>query len=59
MDKDTIQAIAQLPTIAILIYLLVKAQGQNDKLLAGLIESERNTLEIWWTLFVRVRLFQA
>jgi hypothetical protein len=33
MDAETIQAIAQLPIIGVLIYLLVREQAQKEKLL--------------------------
>jgi len=51
MDAETIQALAQLPTVAILVYLLYRSQMQNEKLLTEFVESERaharNLVEIF------------
>lgn len=41
MDVELIKALADLPIMGILIYLLVKEQGTNEKLLMSIIESER------------------
>lgn len=42
MEIDLIKEIVNLPIIAVLIYLMVRQQAQIDKLLASVIESERN-----------------
>lgn len=41
MDIELIKALGDLPITALLIYLLVRQQGENEKLLTQLIESER------------------
>jgi hypothetical protein len=42
LDIEVLRTLAELPTVVLLIYLLIRAQGQNEKLLAGMLESERN-----------------
>lgn len=41
MDIEVIKAIASLPVEAILVFLLVRQQLQIEKLLAGMVQSER------------------
>lgn len=42
MDIELIKALGDLPIVGILIYLLVREQGTNEKLLMSIIESERD-----------------
>lgn len=41
MDAEIVKALAELPAMVVLIYLLVRMQAEKEKLLAALIESER------------------
>jgi len=41
MTEETIKALAQLPLVGVLIYLLVRSQTNIDSLMKTIIESER------------------
>jgi len=41
MDPETIKALADVPVVGVLIFLLVRQQLQNEKLLLQFAESER------------------
>lgn len=41
MDIEIIKTLASLPTEIVLIYLVIRMQGEKEKLLAAIIESER------------------
>lgn len=42
MDIEVIKALASLPLEAVLIYLIIRQQSQIEKLLACMVENERN-----------------
>jgi len=50
MDADSIAKLLEIPTLGILLFLVYRQQSQIERLLAGIIESERmharNLLEI-------------
>lgn len=42
MDIELIKALGDLPVVAICIYLIIRTQGEKEKLLSELIASERS-----------------
>lgn len=42
MTPEAIESLAQAPVILVLIYLIIRMQGEKEKLITGIIEMERD-----------------
>lgn len=52
MTVDVIEALAQAPVILVLIYLIIRMQSEKEKLIAGLIELERDHTKALFTIIM-------
>lgn len=54
MTPEVIEALAQAPLVLVLIYLLIRQQGEKEKLLAGMIEMGRDHAKQLMEIIARI-----
>lgn len=53
MSLDTIEALMQAPVILVLIYLIIRMQGEKEKLISAMVDIERGHDEQLMSIILR------